>query len=133
MKDGKEISEQYNQLNIQKKALREEWRQNDSTWKKSFSIEGKKRLTSFQYSVTFIFLIIVLIIVIYSVPIIQSYYMGPELQNDKEYSCPNGDWSGNTSQMLQIGDGYGGVFLYCPLDGKLIGQMTHGMVPGVAK
>lgn len=133
MREGKEISEEYNQLNIQKKAIREEWRQNDSSWKKSFNLDGKKKMSPWAHLLMTSFILIGILALLWYIPLVQSNMMGPELHNNMEYSCPNGDWSGNTSQMQQIGDGFGGVFLYCPLDGKLIGHMTHGMVPGVTK
>lgn len=130
MRDGKEISDDYVMLRKQLSSIKEEWRMNDTSWRRKYNISGNKKLTYPQFSLMLIIVIVGLSVMLLLLPNIQSYMMGPELKNDHVYSCPNGDWSGNTTDMKQIGDGYGGVYLYCPMDGKLIGHMSKGMIPG---
>lgn len=44
-----------------------------------------------------------------------------QLQNGISYTCPGGDWHGNTTQMVEH-DTNGYRNYYCPIDGRYLGE-----------
>jgi hypothetical protein len=129
MRSAEDISSDYQQNRVERKKLLEEWNISDAKWKNIYNIAGRKKLTTIQYLSCVGIAMIILIGMFIAMPTIQSYLMGPELSNDHVYSCPNGDWSGNTTEMIIHYESTGGVYLYCPIDGKMIGHMSKQYAP----
>lgn len=122
------IDSQLNELNEKREeartAWRKEWRKRSFGYRMSHKNDGSGDYGSLAFLVISLILAAFVFQFIYLPSTSEVGGINYHLSNEISYSCPGGDWNGNTSEMTTA---YGtNIYYYCPDDGRLIGIRYYG-------